>query len=87
MCTGRCPCGYTAHTADVQVHQVDCAVAARLYRACPDAVLGVEAEYERWLEQDRKSERAAAHAVSVAETDARREAMASRFATRDILED
>lgn len=87
MCTGRCPCGYTAHTADVQAHQVGCPVFAAAYRADPDGVLGANEEYDRWLEHGRPEERAAAHAASVADTDARRAAMASRFATRDILED
>jgi hypothetical protein len=60
---------------------------AAAYRADPDGVLPAGAEYERWLEQDKRGERAAAHAVVVADTDARRAAMTARFATRDILED
>lgn len=87
MCTGRCPCGYTAHTADVEAHQVGCPHFARLYRADPDGVLPPGDEYASWLEHGRPEEKAAAHAASVADTDARRAAMASRFATRDVLED
>ncbi len=87
MAVGRCPCGYTALAVQVAGHQAGCAEFARAYTADPESVLAPEAEYERWKQGDRATEKAGAHAVSVADTDARRAAMASRFVTRDFLED
>lgn len=86
MGTGRCLCGYTAPVKQVEAHQVGCGQFATAYRANPDMVLSPAREYERWQAKGRREERAAAHAEAVADTDARRAAMADRFATRDILE-
>jgi hypothetical protein len=71
----------------VEAHQVECEVFAAAYRADPASVLTVQEEHARWAASGRREERAAAHAVSVADTDARRAVMADRFKTVDLLED
>lgn len=86
MCQGRCPCGVTGSHARVQQHQLECQVFAKAYKADPAAIGSVQEEYEQWAAGGRKAERTAAHEASVADTDARRAAMAGRFATVDILE-
>jgi hypothetical protein len=87
MSAGRCPCGYTEAAVLVEAHQAGCPVFAAAYRADPDGVLSPGDEYASWLEHGRPAERTAAHEQTVADTDDRRAAMASRFATKDILED
>ncbi len=87
MPVGRCPCGYIAPSVQVGLHQAGCAEFASAYRASPESVLPPEAEYERWKQGDQATAKAVVHAASVADTDARRAAMATRFATRDLLED
>lgn len=84
---GRCLCGYFGPLAQVEVHQVACPVFASAYQDDPDGVPSPAAELERWLVRDKSAEKAAAHAAAVADTDARRGAMASRFATVDILDE
>jgi hypothetical protein len=64
-----------------------CPEFAELCRRDLAAVLTPEQEYEKWVAGGRKASRDAAHQVSVADTDRRREAMAARFASRDLLED
>lgn len=87
MCTGRCICGYTAQPGKVRDHQMSCPEFARVYQVQgPGAMRTAEQEYEHWVAEGRPAARAAAHEAVVADTDARRAAMASRFATRDILE-
>jgi hypothetical protein len=86
MCQGRCVCGYSGSHARVQAHQLQCAAFAAAYRADPAAVGTVQEEHERYQREGRRAERADAHEKSVAETDARRAAMARRFATVDLLE-
>lgn len=87
-CKGRCAgCGKTGPKKAVSAHILRCPDWARKYREDPPSALLPEEEYERWLQQDRPGERAAALRERVAETDAHRAAMAARFASRDILED
>lgn len=88
MCQGRCAgCGYIAADVRVRNHQVGCPDFAALYRESPRSIGTVGEEYEKWVAAGRPAAKAAAHARSVAETDARRSAMADRFKTVDILED
>lgn len=88
MCQGRCAgCGFIAGDGKVRDHQMNCPDFAALYRENPAAIGTVQQEYEKWVAAGRPAAKAAAHARSVAETDARRGAMASRFATKDILDD
>jgi hypothetical protein len=65
---------------------VDCAPYAEAYRSGQTG-LDPEEAYADWAARGRKEARDAAHAESVADTDRRREGMAARFATVDILED
>jgi hypothetical protein len=83
---GRCVCGETGSLSQVQQHQVQCAAYAAAYREGRPGLDPAEA-FEAWASGGRKSARDSAHAVSVADTDRRREVMAERFATRDPLED
>lgn len=83
---GRCVCGFTGSACTVRRHQLDCPEFAAAYQAGQEGTEPVQA-YEQWAQGGRKESRDAAHAVTVADTDRRREAMAERFATRDILED
>lgn len=83
---GRCACGYTGSLPKVQQHQVHCQDFAAAYRAGEPGLDPAQA-YEDWAAGGRKAARDSAHAVSVADTDRRREDMAARFATRDLLED
>lgn len=88
MCQGRCPCGFTGPDGRVRAHSLSCPEFAR---ACQDGLASVSStvqlEYDRWAAGGRRQERAEGHAASVAETDARRAAMAERFRGRDILAD
>lgn len=79
-------CGLTGSACAVRLHQVSCEDYAAYYRS-GQARLSPEQAYEEWAAGGRKQARDAAHAESVAGTDRRREDMAARFATRDILED
>lgn len=88
MSTGRCAgCGFTGQPGKVRDHIVECPDFAAAYRRDFRSIGTVEQEYENWVTAGRPAARAAAHAAVVADTDARRAAMASRFATRDILDD
>lgn len=83
---GKCVCGFTGSVCKVRAHQVDCEKYASAYQGASDGLDPVAA-YEAWQDSGRKAARDEAHQESVADTDRRREAMAARFATRDILED
>lgn len=88
MCQGRCAgCGYVDSDARVDAHQADCEGFALAYRKDPGSILPSKDEYKRWLAAGKPQERAEAHVASVADTDARRAAMADRFQTRDVLDD
>lgn len=87
MCTGRCgPCGKTGPLKVILKHQVSCDAYAQQYQSGRNPLGPVE-EYERWVAEDKASEREQRVATAVADTDARRAAMTSRFRTHDILED
>lgn len=86
MARGRCVCGLVATACKVQEHQAECAAYAEAYRRRAAGLDPVEA-YIAWAASGRKAARDSAHTESVADTDRRREEMAARFATRDILED
>jgi hypothetical protein len=58
-----------------------------LFLSDPAKALDPEAEYVRWQNDDKAAERAVARQEQIDDTDARRAAMAGRFATRDPLED
>lgn len=88
MCQGRCAgCGYVGPDGKVRDHQMGCPDFAELYRKDPAAIGTVQQEYAKWVAEGRPAAKAAAHAQSVAETDARRAAMSERFKTRDVLDD
>jgi hypothetical protein len=87
VCTGRCVCGYTAPAGLVEAHQVSCPNFAAAYRADPDSIFSPADEYASWLEHGKPAAKTAAHEQTVADTDTRRAAMATRFATRDFLDD
>lgn len=82
---GRCVCGYAGSSCSVSKHQIGCPQYAEAFRGGYD--LTPAEEYAKWAEGGRQEARAAAHRESVDDTDRRREAMAKRFATVDILED
>ena len=87
---GRCAgigCGYTGQPGRVRAHAVACSRFAELYRSDPAAALDPEEEYRRWQADGRGAERAARYDEQVADTDARRAAMASRYVTKDLMED
>lgn len=86
MSRGLCVCGATGSACAVRRHQVHCTRYAEAYRAGLPG-LDPEEAYAAWAAGGRKEARDAAHAESVASTDRRREDMAARFATVDILED
>lgn len=81
---GRCVCGFTGSACKVHAHQLECELFAAAYRTGSEGLDPVQA-YAAWAEGGRKAARDAVHAVSVADTDRRREVMAERFATRDVL--
>lgn len=88
MSTGRCAgCGKVGQPGKIRDHQMSCEKFAVLFKADRASLLPVEQEYERWVAAGRPAERAQVHAQSVADTDARRAAMAERYRTVDILED
>lgn len=88
MCRGRCAgCGRVGPDGKVRDHIMSCPDFAELYQRDAQSIGTVQQEYEKWVAAGRPAARAAAHAASVADTDARRAAMADRFATHDILED
>lgn len=86
MSQGLCVCGFIDSAPRVQAHQVSCKAFAEAYRAGLPGLDPAEC-YETWAAGGRKASRDAAHQVSVADTDRRRDAMAERFASHDLLED
>lgn len=88
MSAGRCAgCQETGEVKAVRWHVISCLDWAALYQHDPLAALSPEEEQARWLREDKDGEKLAHREATVADTDARRAAMASRFRTRDPLED
>ena len=85
---GRCAgCGYTDSARKVSLHiMTPCPRWVALWAEDPALALDPEAEYERWAREDRQAEKDQAREEKVAATNAARDAMADRFATRNILE-
>lgn len=87
MATGRCVgCGETGPERQVRQHCLKCPDWARVYWDNPSLALDPVSEYLRWAAEDKPGERAAELEAKVADTDARRAALADRYRTRDILE-
>lgn len=88
MAQGRCAgCGVTGPHKVVTAHMMVCAEYVALFLSDSAKALDPEAEYTRWQNDDKAGERAVARQEQIADTDARRAAMAGRFATKDPLED
>jgi hypothetical protein len=88
MPQGRCAgCGETGSHKVITEHTMTCASYTRLFLSDPARALDPKNEYLRWLADDKGAERVVARQAQVDDTDARRAAMAGRFATRDPLED
>lgn len=90
MCsTGRCSgCGLTGPYRAIVAHTIKCPEFAALIRWDSGAALEPAQEHARYVESGgTASDKAAARKAQVADTDARRAAMAERFRTRDPLED
>jgi hypothetical protein len=89
MCQGRCAgCGLTGPYRDIRSHTISCPEFAALVRFDPGAALEPAQEYARYVASGAQAEaKAESRAAQVADTDARRAAMAERFRTRDPLED
>lgn len=63
---------------------MDCPEWLALFRDSPEDALAPSQEYERWAGAGKDT--AGRKDAAVADTTARREAMAERFTTRDILD-
>jgi hypothetical protein len=84
---GRCAgCGKVGRPDRIRAHCASCPEFAVLYQRDRASIGTVEEEYENWVVHHRDAEKAIARDAQVADTDARRAAMAERFRTRDPLE-
>jgi hypothetical protein len=85
---GRCAgCQESGELKTIEHHVLTCLKWAALYRSDPDAALPPAAEQDRWVREDRGSERAADLAARVADTQDRRARSVARFRKADPLED
>jgi hypothetical protein len=85
---GRCAgCGETGSVPRVARHVFRCDKWAALFRHDPALALDPEAEYQRWLAEDKDDEREQRREVVAVQTETRRAAGLTRFRTRDILAD
>ncbi len=71
----------------MQAHVASCPEWLALYNNRPEQALEPVEEYARWQRDSREADRAASREALVAETDSRREVLANRYRTRDILEE
>lgn len=85
---GRCAgCGKTGEVGQVAVHTVTCRPFAVLYAEHPERALHPGPEYVRWRAEERQAEVDARIKSKIEATDQARAVTASRFRTRNILEE
>jgi hypothetical protein len=89
MAKGRCAgCGEMGTVKAVTEHILaPCPKWLELFNTNHYRALDPGAEYRRWFKEERVVEKEQAREDKVTATNAAREAMADRFATRNILED
>lgn len=89
MIAGRCAgCGETSKSAsEIREHTRYCPDYRALYARDPAAALDPEAEYQRWVSEDRGAERAGRREDAVAEADRRRAEQRDLLAVQDPLAD
>lgn len=82
---GRCSgCGKIGPEREIIDHAVGCPHLAALPL---DKVHNPAMDYQLWVERGRKAEQHARRDAVIADTDARREAMAARFSTHSFEEE
>jgi hypothetical protein len=87
---GRCAgCGGTDSSCQrIKKHVQKCPDFLALYRTDPARALDPEAEYRRWVAEDRRDEAAQRRRAVIEEAESSRAQRASRFATPpDVLEE
>lgn len=89
MAQGRCAgCGKLGSACKIKDHCVQCPPWLLLFQRDPAAALDPAAEYIRWRDEDKATERTTRRELTVVTTDASRAASLARFATPpDILAD
>lgn len=89
MALGRCAgCGKTGSACKIKDHCVQCPRWLLLFQQDPARALDPAAEYIRWRDEDKNTERTERREQVVVTTDASRAASLARFATPpDILAD
>jgi hypothetical protein len=89
MALGRCAgCGKTGSACKIKDHCVQCPPWLALFQEDPRRALDPGAEYIRWRDEDKNTERVTRREQVVVTTDASRAASLARFAVPpDILAD